>query len=616
MQRNVLTSFLIVFLIVAFSCNLNESLLSEKDLQSYYSLEISDNNTPITTAKALSAKNSLYCRLTVLPGSPAPAGIKITLQNIDKKEVTASYIIAKTGSTAPDASNIYYVSSFPKNLPAIPIPASLPDGYYMVSSTIFDAQNAQLAVFSNQLLIYSKPVPTFSIGMYPGTLETNEYVLFKLTATPAIPDTAWVLWKINDGVIKQSSLQNGGDRIVWQAPENEGIYTVSALIYPFTPPMDQSIQPLSEVFLTASVKKSPIQKKFLPKAFYSIKLEPGYPVEQIKNTMSTGNLIGTTLPEASGYSFGYILGGTGYAESNPLQITDLFKDGVPVSIVVPFSLLNDTKASGTLFSIKDSTGNTRLSARLYEKNLEIRTASIITVPFTFSKDNFLHILITPAANQLVLEIYNNGSFIGSGLLENTFTESQNSYQVVLAGPDGLSGIYYSFSIFSEYSSPFLFYSLHINNKKLISAGQFSHGDMQSRIVTRGEILKTNKSLIIPPEGSVNIPLELVMGNNQLVFEAGFEQGLLILNMDKKPLVTIDSDGTIKPSNRDQSFSIGSLQTEKRIVFSITSSSITFTNPVTGKSYTLTIEPVYDFSVSFSVIKSKLELFSYILTLER
>ncbi len=615
MQKNFLTWFLIVFLIAAFSCSLNEALLSEKDLQSYYKLEITDNSAPITTAKALSAKNSLYCKLSVLPGGPAPAGIKITLQNIDKA-TSISYIIAKTGISVSDTSSIYYASSFPENLPAIPLPASLPDGYYTVSSTVFDAQNTQLAVFSTTLLIFSKPVPAFSIGMYPGTLETNEYVLFKLTAAPAIPDTAWILWKINDVTIKQSSLQNSGDRVVWQAPEDEGIYTVSALIYPFTPPMDQSIRPLTEVFLTASVKKSPIQEKFLPKAYYSIKLEPGYPAEQIENKTSTGNLVGTAIPEASGYSFGYILGTTGYVESNLFQITNILKDGVPVSIVVPFSLLNDNKASGTLFSIKDSAGNTKLAARFFDKNLEISTASTITIPFTLSKDNLLHFLITPESNRLVLEIYNNGTFIGSGLLENTFTESQTTYQVILAGPNGLSGIYYSFSIFNEYSSPLLFYSLNINNKKIISAGQFSHNDMQSRIVTRGEISRTNKSLIIPSDGSVSIPLELVKGNNQLSFEAGFEQGLLILYMDKKPLVSIASDGTIKPSTSDQSFSIGSLQTEKRIVFSVTSSSISITNPATGKSYTLTILPLYDFSISFSAVKSKLELFSYILTLER
>lgn len=615
MQKNLLILFLIFLLCAGFSCSLNESLLSEKDLQSYYKLVITDNTAPISSARALSAKNSLYCKLSVLSGGPAPAGIKITLQN-SNKETSLVYSIAKTGIALSETSNVYYVPSFPDNLPALPIPASLPDGYYTVLATVFDAQNAQLAQFSNTVLIFSKPIPAFSIGMYPGTLETNEYVLFKLAATPAIPDTAWILWKINDVTIKQSSLQNGGDRIVWQAPSDEGIYTVSASIFPFVPPMEQTALPLTEVNLTVSAKKSLIEKNFVPKAFYTIKLDPGYPIELIQDENLTGNLIGTTIPEASGYSFGYILGTTGYVESSPLQIASIFNEKAPVSITVPFSLPNTSSISGTLFSIVNSQGDTVFTTRFYEKNLEISTTSTATIPFTLIKDNFLHFIITPIDNKLAVEIYNNGSFIGSGSIENTFTEQNEPYHITLAGPNGLAAIYYSLSIFTEYNSPFLLYYSYINSKKLISAGQFSHKDMQSRIVTRGNIIKTSKSLIIPSDSSVSIPLELVKGNNQFFFEAGIEQGSLILYMDKKPLVTIDSDGTVKPSDTDKSFSIGSLLIEKRIIFSVTSSSLSITNPSTDKTYTLTIVPNFDFSLSFSAVKSNIELFSYILTLER
>lgn len=615
MQKNFLTWLVSVLLIMAFSCSLNESLLSEKDLQSYYKLEITDTSAPVSTSKALSAKNSLSCKLSVLPGGPAPAGIKITLKNTNK-DASVSYVLAKTGITAPNASTIYYSASFPDNLPAIPLSASLPDGYYTVSATVFDAQNTQLAVFAYTILIFSKPLPAFSIGMYPGTLETNEHVLFKLTGNPTIPETAWILWKINDAIIKQSSLQNGGDRIVWQAPKDEGIYTITASIFPFTPPMEQTIKPITEVFLTVSVKKSPIQKKFLPSAYYSLKLDPGYPVEQTNNVISTGNLIGTTTPEASGYSFGYILGATGYIESNPIPLSNLLKDGIPVSITVPFSGLDDKKVMGTLFSIRNAAGNTVLATRIYDRNLEISTVSNITVPVTLLKDNFLHILIMPTSNRLAVEIYNNGNLLGSGFLENTFSDSSNTYQIILAGPNGLSGIYYSLSIFTEYTSPFLLYYSYVYSKKLIAAGQFSHSEMQTRIVTKGNITKTAKSLIIPPEGSVSIPLVLLKGNNQLICEAGIDAGTLVLYMDNKPLVTIDSDGTIQPSNTDRVFSIGTLLPEKGILFSLTTSSLSITNPATNKSYTMAIVPIYDFSLSFSTTKSKLELFSYIVTLER
>lgn len=615
MQRYVLTALVLFSLFVSLSCSLNESILSEKDLQAYYKLEITSNKTPLSTAKALTPQSEISFKLAVLPGGPAPSYLKITLTNTEQEQL-ASFAVTKPGNEISAQGTMLYAAAFPENLPEILIPDSFSDGYYTLNIEVCDNQNAILAKFSQTLLIYTQPIPAFSIGMYPGTIETQDCVLFKLTATPHMPETSWIIWKINDIIIKESTLKNGGDRLVWQTPADEGIYTVSASVFPFTPPVEQTVAPLDEVLLAASSKKPKIRQRIAPQPYYEIKLESGFPVEITSNSIDTGNLMGTAIPEAAGTGFGYILGSSGYIEGNPLAFSSLLKKNSSVSIAIPFSLLKDVKPEGALFAITDPDGNPILSARLIANSLELITTSTLALPMNLASDNFLHIVVTPVENSLAVEAYNNGIVLGNGFIANPFAATESIYKISLAGPNGASAIFYSFALYAEYQSPFLLYYSNKNLKRIITAGQFAADSMQNRITTTGTVTKTAKSLVVQPNSSVTIPLEMLTGSNQLVFEAGLDQGMLTLYTDSKFLFSIDSDGSIKTADPDQSYTIGSVLQEKRILFTLTTASLTVTNPFTAKSFTIGIPQNATFTLSFTASTSPVELFSYALSLDR
>jgi hypothetical protein len=148
---------------------------------------------------------------------------------------------------------------------------SIQTGQYRIEFQIYTGEN--LLVSKNISFFYAdsdfnlKGVESFPSGIYPGA-----HVLLK--SGLAIPATAdpFLRWTIGDKTIAKGRMSEGKSKIIWTAPDDEGVYTVRVELFPVAPTGADDFGFKSDVFMDVEVyvskMQAPSRLKLLPDTSY------------------------------------------------------------------------------------------------------------------------------------------------------------------------------------------------------------------------------------------------------------------------------------------------------------------------------------------------------------
>ena len=121
-----------------------------------------------------------------------------------------------------------------ENLPPIGLPPIEPGSYLMS----FSLRDADEVLAEKEVFFFYDPgkYSLTKISAYPPSFLPGSTGVFRAFISAPAGSDPYIRWTVNDKVLREDSLSDGGDRVFWTAPLIEGVYPVRAELYPFAPP--------------------------------------------------------------------------------------------------------------------------------------------------------------------------------------------------------------------------------------------------------------------------------------------------------------------------------------------------------------------------------------------
>ncbi|MBN1697654.1 MAG: hypothetical protein JW881_09085 [Spirochaetales bacterium] len=116
----------------------------------------------------------------------------------------------------------------------------------------------EFLLYSDSVMISEKKMTFFYVREQYGItgIESFPPVIFPgatvlLTALLTVPESSnpYLRWTINDTVIAKGTIREGLNKILWSAPEEEGIFTVRIELFPIEPPGTDDFPFESDIFM-------------------------------------------------------------------------------------------------------------------------------------------------------------------------------------------------------------------------------------------------------------------------------------------------------------------------------------------------------------------------------
>ncbi len=204
-----------------------------------------------------------------------------TLKN--NQSVTFS-IVSPGGGDVPDNLEIYLYNSAGENIMKLENATfslnsdlslnpftSIPTGQYKLEFRVFSGTT--LLTTKDIIFFYTnsdfivKGIESFPSGIYPGA-----HVLLKSSLQIPAQADPFLRWTMNDKVIAKGKYSDGKSKIIWTAPEDEGVYTIRLELFPVQPLGTDDFASDSDTYmdveLFVSNLQTPSKLKLLPDSSY------------------------------------------------------------------------------------------------------------------------------------------------------------------------------------------------------------------------------------------------------------------------------------------------------------------------------------------------------------
>ncbi len=314
--------FVTIFFVLALfaGCDAGSDLFTQKDLDKMYVLDVSQDDKALSRGVPLDNKAPVDLSINVMSGAPSPSFVTVLLLDSKNKEVARISFAKKTSDQIiPEKYRI--VDSFEEALPPLVFPENLPFGYYVLSTQILDQYESVLSVIDTPLLIYDLPRPQMSISLYPAQLNAGKSALFKVVLTGPVSKDSWISWKVDGIVYSEGFIDNKSDRILWTAPKQKGIHSISADFYPFKPLADEAVLPLSSSEIKVPILIPAVFPSEVPvnDPFVSFKFNEGTENTGTQELSRLSVSKDKPYPEEYSNGFGFVLGdGIGIVSQNAM----------------------------------------------------------------------------------------------------------------------------------------------------------------------------------------------------------------------------------------------------------------------------------------------------------
>jgi hypothetical protein len=252
----------------------------------------------------------------------------------------------------------------PEEVPGISLPEEMEEGLYTLVYRLYDL---------DEELVKEEKVPFFyvtgeydikSVRSYPTTVEPASQMLFIAEVLVPAGRNPYMRWKLDDTVLMEGYVSEGAASFTWVAPEIEGIYSITAELYPVYPEAEVLFSSQTAISTEVYVTKEPkIERgEFQPEEqFYSLFHFRGNAVDSGTRTEDAEAVpFGTPELRVDGDLFGYYLDGASGFTVDGLIIPA--EDGR----LLPFSLLmlskpDEQRGEATVFSAGASAGGEEIA---------------------------------------------------------------------------------------------------------------------------------------------------------------------------------------------------------------------------------------------------------------
>jgi hypothetical protein len=457
---------------------------------------------------------------SISPGSVVPAGeaIPVSVISDDSYREASSIdltLYSREGETV-DSWNLP-VGDWPSMLET----DGLDPGYYLLDVRVLDSSSGELESLELPFFVSASPGAIKGISAYPSAARPKEGMIFFADLDFPEGSDPYLRWSADGRVISAGSVSEGARLISWRVPENEGIYPVTAELFPVAPPGNKDFP-------------FPATERFKIEAFVST--DPHAPRGELGPSDSFASLFHfrgsfdssgyLTLPEARVQGqpelaveagiFGYRFSG----EDALLFSGTLLPHGEAEQPPFSVELKGLFRANGAVYSLKNRRGEDVLVLQRDEEGFSLRTSDSRTI-FPLADElleapRYLAFSLEMSGNRTRVRWYLDGQFMGSNDMPPLSFPS-GRVSSVLGG--GFSGLLDEFGVYSRLpdgtpaADPGIFaYAMRERYGRLLilaegfdavpSPGFFLPGSSPVRV--RAE----ESSLIIPAGGRVGVPVAL------------------------------------------------------------------------------------------------------------
>ncbi len=583
----------IVLLITLASCNMGSDVFTQKELDKMYILDITQSEKAIDRGLPLNISKGIDLSVTIMPGAPSPSFVHVLLLDSENKEQARISFAKKSGD--PDlAENFIVVTSFDAPLPPLILPAKLLPGYYLLSTQMLDQDNAVLSIINTPILVYDLAIPQMSISLFPAQLSASKSALFKAVLAGPVAKDAWISWKIDGVVYSEGLVSEKFDRIIWTAPADKGIHSVSADFFPFKPFMEESIVPLVSSYITSPViiPLASAAPRALQNPFVAFNLNKGLD-NSGSQALSTMNIVGSKpFPEEFANGYGFVFGdGSGLSSQNSMIPWDT-ESQRDFSILFSLASLpgsvqagaNGEDADRALFKSFDAAGIPILQIGISGGVPYVKTDSRLEAAFMVPRELCTLVFSFHAAGEFLdAAIYIDGRVAGSGRIKDPRIGAGRGGSE-LAGSTGYKAVYNDVSVYNYLLPAFaasmatlypdtLIYALSFGDAKAAAPGSVSSGSRQIVVDIPPSTSKFKIDLKLRT-GNASISINLADGTFFQIMDNG---DVLYLNKVQGNIQSLISNATMQLIIERQNESISITDNYRKNAIAIPVSAASFTD---------------------------------------
>lgn len=422
-------------------------------------------------------------------------------------------------------------------LPAIKLP-ELETGLYYLELKGYTVEDTLVIDEKTEFFYVDGTYAVRNIISFPPVINPGTEAL--LAAQLQVPDQSdpYLRWSMGEETIAEGLLSEGLDKLQWDAPKNEGVYSVKIELFPVTPAsgtftFSSSVSLEIEVFVTRG-ESGTAGMLFPESSYYSVlHFEGDYTDNGERSSADDVYPIGNPEIDVRGNLFGYYID-----EASGFTIDDFILPLDDSGTLRPFSLTMklylDEKAEKALFFETTSDSDNfsfsvetdpvdGLSCVLKSKNREIRSTSETdpqhSIPSTFT------LSVVPGEEEITFYWFFDGEPVKVEEKQMAVPSLSGEGSAVIGGKGGFTGVIDEFGIFYEdaqsraATDPYV-YSRRVREKMngtILYADGFDGLYLLDELKAEGEISIQDGKLRIGAGSSVQLPL-FTMSHERVEFE--------------------------------------------------------------------------------------------------
>jgi len=435
MYRRISVAIAAVFVVVLVSCSDSGLLTPLRDQSSQITISSVESGTMVTSGDQIPLSVKLNS------SQSTPTDLKVELLS------TAGSVV----QTA-DIKNV----DFSAPLPSVEL-SNLPDGSYTMQLTLSGADNAVLAQQKVSLFYVQGGYSLDGITSYPPTLQPGASGLIVARVTAPTGSNPYLRWSMGDKLIATGYLNDGYDKIQWNAPASTGVYSITVELFPFGPPPGGSFNFTSpykmkvEVFVTTSTKAT--RNQLGPKDSYFALFHFQGDLKDAGGGSQGLTLtpIGNPTLAVVGSVFGYQLdGSSGFRADSLLLPVDSEGALQPASITMRIRL-DKEEANRQFFQTTTRDGSFSLVLGTDAKGLLSASVNGVSesegVQVTSGDTATVTLSIVPSSESLDLLWFVNGDLEVSDSLAVSPRIDSTSGVSSIAGANGFTGLIDEFGVY-------------------------------------------------------------------------------------------------------------------------------------------------------------------------
>jgi hypothetical protein len=405
-------------------------------------------------------------------------------------------------------------------------PPSLPPGQYKMDVVIYSSGEVSQRSSEN-FFVAAGNWKISGIKSYPPVIGTAGKVLLK--ADLQYPDGAdpWLRWSYKGKVIQKGSLSRGLGKILWTAPADEGVYTITLEMFPAAPAdadysFSSSISLSTDVYVSTGAQSAAGDLGSADSYLSLLRLQgtlddSGVGAKKLGKTsaaavgspeiISTENGFGYRLAAGSGFSLSWL----------PLPADGGSLQPFTVSFGINFdsfsaknNILVASASDGSFVFTVSVDGTTHAPQAVIQAGGQSVIIPWSGVGLLTGQRYLLSLSVVPRGQSITALWFLNGDLISTRTVSAPSFSIHPEGTTVIGGPNGFTGVIDEFGVYyrDEKGRPsadpgqFLRAAQRTYGRSLVVASGFEGANLPSGMSTEGNAVMSPGSLTLPPDSAL------------------------------------------------------------------------------------------------------------------